>query len=176
MRNVALIALGFALLVMGAAAATFVPYHAIAPNMLLPVVIFLGVTHEVHIVRGAALSFVFGYLFDAFTGSPMGLMTFVLVATFIVARFAGLRLFLRGPVFQILLTFFVAVLAGGTILALRAIFERPAPFPAGTLEDHTLTLVIPAVTTALVSPLVFAAVRRIESLAVRKREERPATP
>jgi rod shape-determining protein MreD len=175
MRNVALIALGFGLLVLQAALATFIPFPALAPNLLLPVVIFLGVTHEVHIVRGAALSFVFGYLFDSFTGSPMGLMTFVLVATFIVSRFAGLRLFLRGPIFQILLTFFVSILASGTILALRAIFEKPAPFPVGTFGEHAMTLAIPATTTALVSPIIFMAVRRIESLATRRREERPAT-
>jgi rod shape-determining protein MreD len=141
----------------------------------LPVVIFLGVSHDVHIVRGASLSFVLGYLFDSFTGSPMGLMTFVLVATYILARFAGLRFFLRGPIFQIILTFLVGLLTGGTVLALRAIFETPAPFPAGTALDTSLVIVIPALTTAIISPVIFAAVRRIESVATRRREEKAAT-
>jgi rod shape-determining protein MreD len=173
-RNVALIALGFGLLLVQSVAATILSVHSVAPNLLLPVVIFLGVSHDVHIVRGAALSFVLGYLFDSFTGSPMGLMTFVLVATFIVARFAGLRFFLRGPIFQIILTFLVGLFAGGTVLALRAIFEKPAPFPAGTWQDMSLVVVVPALTTAIVSPLVFAMVRRIESVATRRREERTA--
>ncbi len=175
MRNAALIALGFALLVLQAAAATVVSVHALAPNLLLPVVIFLGVSHDVHIVRGALISFVLGYLFDSFCGSPMGLMTFVLVATFIVARFAGIRLFLRGPLFQVALTFVVGALAGGTVLALRAIFERPAPFPVQTVTDTVMTLVLPAATTAIVAPLIFATVRRVDSLASRRHDDRTAT-
>jgi hypothetical protein len=38
-----------------------------------------------------------------------------------------------------------------------------------------MTLIVPAATTAIISPLIFAAVRRIESLAARRREEKPAT-
>lgn len=171
MRNLALIGLGFVLLVAQAALATLVSAHTLAPNLLLPVVIYLGVSHDVHIVRGAALSFVLGYLLDSFCGSPMGLMTFVLVATFVVSRFAGLRFFLRGAAFQVGLTFLVSLLAGGTILALRAIFEQPAPFPAGTPFGTLLSLLGPAITTALVAPLIFAAVRRVEGLAARRRDE-----
>jgi rod shape-determining protein MreD len=171
MRNLALIVLGFVLLVLQAATATLVPAHAIAPNLLLPVVIYLGVSHDVHVVRGAAISFVLGYLLDSFCGSPMGLQTFVLVATFVLSRFAGLRLFMRGPLFQVILTFVVGMVAGGTILALRAIFERPAPFPVGTAADAAVTVVGPALTTALVSPLVFIAVRRVDGIATRRRDE-----
>ncbi len=172
MRNLALIALGFGLLVLQAAVATLVPVHAIAPNLLLPVVIYLGVSHDVHIVRGAAISFVLGYLLDSFCGSPMGLQTFVMVATFVMARFAGLRLFMRGVPFQVALTFVVTLLAGGMILALRAIFERPQPFPTTTGWEMALAVVIPGATTAIVAPLVFVAVRRVDRLAIRKREER----
>jgi rod shape-determining protein MreD len=170
-RNAALIALGFGLLVFQTAAATVISVHPLAPNLLLPMVIYLGVSHDVHIVRGAVISFVLGYLLDSFCGSPMGLQTFVLVAVFMVARGAGLRLFLRGPAFQMLLTFFTGVLAGGTILALRAIFERPAPFPAGGAWDTVLTLVIPSIVTAVASPLVFMAVRKVDTLVVKRRED-----
>jgi len=172
MRNLALIAFGFGLLVLQAVAATLVPVHAVAPNLLLPVVIYLGVSHDVHLVRGAALSFVLGYLLDSFCGSPMGLQTFVMVATFVLARFAGLRLFMRGVPFQVILTFVVSLLAGGTILALRAIFERPTPFPTSTALQMTLTVLGPSVTTALVAPFVFAAVRRVDGISVKRRDER----
>ena len=171
MRNAALIAFGFGLLVVQTALATLFSVHPLAPNLLLPMVIYFGVQHEVYIVRGAVISFVLGYLLDSFCGSPMGLQTFVLVATFMVARGAGLRLFMRGPAFQVLLTFFVGVLAGGTILALRAIFERPAPFPAGGAWDTVLTLVVPSLVTAVASPLVFLAVRKIDGLVVKRRED-----
>ena len=171
MRNVALVLLAIALLVLQTAVGTVVYMHAVAPNLLLPMVILLGVAPDVHVVRGAALSFVIGYLLDSFCGSPMGLQTFVMVLTFMVARGAGLRLFLRGPVFQIVLTFLASLLAGGTINALQAIFEPRVPFPAGTIAHNAFGLVLPAASTALVAPLVFAIVRRIEGLPVRRREE-----
>jgi rod shape-determining protein MreD len=88
MRSVVLILFGLTLLVFQAAAATLIPLHQVAPNLLLPIAIFLGVSHEVHISRGAILSFVLGYLLDAFCGSPMGLYTFTLVATFMASRLA----------------------------------------------------------------------------------------
>jgi len=171
MRNVAIVALGFVILLLQAAVSTLVPLRWLAPNLLLPVVIYLGVTHDLGIARGAALAFVLGYLLDSFCGSPMGLQTFVMVATFLAARGAGLRLFLRGPLFQIGLTFGVGVGSGATVLALRAIFEPPAPFPAGDVWQTSVSLVVPALVTAVFSPLVFGIVRRLDAALTRPREE-----
>jgi rod shape-determining protein MreD len=171
-RNAALITLGFLLLVFQAALSTLIPIYAFAPNLVLPVVIYLGVTHEVHVVRGAVLAFILGYLLDAFCGSPMGLHTFILVATFIVARFAGLRFLMRGVFFQAALTFVVALLDGGTILALRAIFEKSSAWNADSVESTALTLLIPALSTALVAPVLFAVVRKIEGALVRRRDDK----
>ena len=176
MQNAALLLLGFALLIVQASATALVNVHPFSPNLLLPMVIYLGVSHDVGIVRGGMLAFVLGYLLDSFTGSPMGLHTFVLVATYMLARGAGLSLVLRGPLFQIGLTFGVSVIAGGTILALRAIFERPAAFEAGTVGDTTLTLIAPALTTAALAPLVFFAVRGFEQLATRRSGRAPSGP
>lgn len=175
MQNTVLLLLGFVLLVLQASASALINIHPFSPNLLLPMVIYLGVSQEVGLVRGGMLAFVLGYFLDSFTGSPMGLHTFVLVATYMLARGAGLSLFLRGPLFQIGLMFAVSVIAGGTILALRAIFERPAAFEAGTVGDTVYTLVAPALTTAALAPLVFIAVRRIDQLALR-RVSRSSTP
>lgn len=174
MRTLALISLGFSFLVLQAAVDALISVHPFAPNLLLPMVIYLGVAQDVDLLRGAALSFALGYLLDSFCGSPMGLHTFVLVATYLVARGAGLSLFLRGPMFQIGLTFVVGLLSGGAILALRAIFEHPAPFPVGTASDTALSLLVPSCMTALASPLVFLAVRRIDGAASRREEGAPA--
>ena len=61
------------------------------PSLLLPLVVFMGV-HEYSIARGAALAFTLGYLLDIFAAAPVGLFTFITVATFIVSRAAGVRL------------------------------------------------------------------------------------
>lgn len=175
MRNVVFVALGFLLLVFQAAVGVLLPLGAWAPNLLLPIVLYLGVTHDVHIVRGAALAFVLGYLLDSFSGSPMGLSTFVMVAGFLIARGTGLNLFMRGPLFQILLTFVFGVVAGGSVLALRGIFEAPAPFPLGSVTETVFALVAGAVTTAVLSPALFLTVRRLDGLATRRREEAAST-
>lgn len=170
-RSLVIVALGFALLVLQATATTLFPMYPFTPNLILPIVIFLGVSPEVHVVRGATVSFLLGYLVDLFSGNLLGLQTFVMVATFMLARGAGLRLFLRGPVFQVVLTFVVGALAGGAVLALRAIFEDPAPFPAGSAWTTGIALAAPALVTALAAPLVFHAVRRVESWVMRGGEE-----
>lgn len=196
LRNGVLIAFGFVLLVLQSAIAARFPIHPLTPNLLLPIVIFLGVQQDVHLLRGAAISFVLGYLLDMFCGSPMGLSTFVLVATFMAARGAGIRLFLRGALFQVALVFVAAMLAGGTALALRAIFSPPEAFPlempatgvagqlvglvtstgeenappVGSVVSTTITLLASAFATAIAAPPMFAVVRRIDALRARRRE------
>lgn len=163
MRDILLIAFGYGLLVVQTAVATLVPMHGFAPNLLLPIALLLGVNAHVHTVRGAALCFMLGYLFDLFCGNPMGLQTFVLVASFLVARGAGLRLLARGLAFQMFLTFLMAVAAGAVTLALRALFERPAfelDVAAGRL------LLQSSIATALCGPPIVAAARRIAGASV----------
>jgi rod shape-determining protein MreD len=170
-RSVGLVLLGLGLLVGQSALGTLVSLHPFEPNLLLPIVIYLGVSPDVSIVRGSVVSFALGYLLDLFSGNLMSLQTFLMVATFMLARGAGLRLFLRGPLFQILLTFVIGLLASGAGLAMRAIFEARAPFRAGTAWDTLASQAGPALVTALAAPLVFLAARRVDSLMVRRREE-----
>lgn len=167
------VAYGLCLLVLETALATLIPMHSFAPNLMLPIAIFLGVTAEVQIVRGMLVCFVLGYLLDSFCGNPMGLQTFVLTASFIVARGAGLRLFPQGMVFQILLTFLMAIAFGATVLALRAIFEQPKlPLLGDGMGAMSEGPLKSAAATALFSPLVFAGTRRILAIGAPKREER----
>ncbi len=175
MRTIAFVLLGFVLLVVQAAVGVLLPLNEFAPNLLLPIVIYLGVANDLHVVRGASLAFVLGYLLDAFCGSPMGLQTFVMVATFLIARGAGLNLFMRGPLLQAIITFGFGVVAGGSILALRAIFEPPAPFPLGSVTDTVLALLAGAGVTGALAPALFFVVRRLDGLVTRRREEVRAT-
>jgi rod shape-determining protein MreD len=191
MKNVVHLMFGLALLVAQAAIATFVPMHPFVPALLLPIVIYLGVDPDVALLRGAALAFVLGYFADEIAAVPTGLTTFVLVATFLATRGAGIRLVLRGAPFQIGLVFAISIVATGTMLALRAIFQPPAAFPlvmppAGPLgaivrvfagEGSRIgsgvaiasTMIASALMTGLSAPLVFAAVRRIERISQRAR-------
>ncbi|MBX3269260.1 MAG: hypothetical protein KF729_03310 [Sandaracinaceae bacterium] len=174
MRSVAFVALGSVLLVLQAALGVLAPLGPWAPNPVLPIVMFLGVANDVPLVRGALASFALGYLLDSFSGSAMGLATFVMVACFLIARGAGLNLFMRGPALQGLTTFVFGLASGGAMLALRAIFEAPAPFPLDTVGHTALTLVAGAAITGLAGPPIFLLVRRIDGLVTRRREETPA--
>lgn len=172
MHTIAVILLGFGALILQTALATLVSAHAFAPNLMLPFAIFLGISADVHIVRGSFICFVLGYLLDAFCGSPMGLQTFVLVASFMVARGAGLRLVPQGPGFQILLTFAMALLSGGTLIALRAIFERRPPFITPEAMNNTYRLLQYAISTALFAPPTFWAIRRVGSWLLARPEDK----
>lgn len=171
LRGALLVALGFALLVAEGALATILPTRPFMPNLIAPVVLFLGVAPDVNLVRGVTISFCLGYLLDLFAGNPMGLETFVLVATFLVTRGAGLRLFLRGPAFQVSLTFVAMLVMGGAATALRAIFETRMLFPERTPLDTATRLFGAAAATALFAPVIFDLARRIESLGASRRDD-----
>ncbi|MBC7174199.1 MAG: hypothetical protein H5U40_17275 [Polyangiaceae bacterium] len=170
-RGAGLVLLGFVLLVVESTVSTVIAPGPFAPNLILPIVIFLGVAPDVSVVRGVVVSFVLGYLLDLLTGNPMSLETFVLVATFLVSRGAGLRLFLRGPAFQVGLTFLATLVAGGASSALRAVFENPPPFPVHTPLESAARLVGPAVATAVMAPIVFALALRVDGASTARRDD-----
>lgn len=172
MQSVLLVLLGLVLLTAQAAVATLIPMHTFAPSLVLPIVVSLGVSADVYVVRGAAISFLLGYLLDAFTGNPMGLSTFVLVTAFMLARGAAFRLFPHGPLFSALLTFGMGLITGFLLLALRAVFEKQSELLTYDFGATARVLVQSAFTTALFAPLIFAVVRAIDGKAAQKPEER----
>jgi len=176
MIYIVLIGLGFILLVLQTAVATLIDYHTFTPHLLLPITIFLGVNQDIPISRGVVVAFVLGFLLDSFCGSPMGLQTFVLVATFMVARSAGIRLFLQGVLFQVILTFAISIIAGGTLIALLAIFRDAAPFATADIGYSARVLVQSSLVTALITPFVFKALQRLKNWFMQRTDEGPAVP
>jgi rod shape-determining protein MreD len=122
------------------------------PALVLPLILFMGV-HEYSLARGAAVAFVLGYFTDVVGIAPVGLYTFTYVATFILARGAGVRLAAQTTWMQVLLVGAFAVLQSTMILVLLAIFGRDAWVPRALYP-----LALPhAVATAAVAPIVFRA-------------------
>lgn len=192
MKNTLFVLLALGLLLAQSALSALLPLHPFVPSMLLPMVLYLGVTPDVSLVRGSTLAFVVGVLADELTGTPLGLETFIFVAAFLLTRVAGLRLFLRGVPFQIAATTGIAMVAAGAMLALCAIFEEPEAFPlvmppegvagavlslvwgdevplVGSATQVASVIAATGLATGLVSPLVYASVRRVESVTVRTR-------
>ena len=170
LRAMLMVVAGFVLLLAQSSATVVAPLHPFVPNLVLPAVLFLGVSPDVHITRGAGIVFALGYLLDLFCGNLMGLHTFLSVATFLLSRGMGLRLVLRGAGYQASASFFVAVLYGGASLTLRTVFGRAAPFPAGGYAETLWALLPQAAATALTAPVVFAVVTRIEGASFKRQE------
>lgn len=129
------------------------------PNLLLPLLVFTGV-HEYSLVRGTALAFLLGYALDLFAAAPVGLFTVVSVATFVLARVAGVRLAAQTAPTQVALAFVFAAAQGILVFVLLAIFGRNpygAKALAGILLPH-------AVATACAAPLVFWGAERVHRL------------
>ena len=168
-RELLLLLLGFSLIVVQGALGAVVDLGVLMPNPILPLVIYLAMSSDVSLARGAGLSFLIGFLFDSATGNAMGLFTFVHEASFLVARGAGVRLIVRGRLSQMMITALAAGLSSATVIALLRIF-RPAGRAAMSSPAHaTLAVLASALATGLISPLVFQLARRVDSL--RRREE-----
>jgi rod shape-determining protein MreD len=120
------------------------------PALVLPLILFMGV-REYSLARGAAVAFVLGYVTDVLGIAPVGLFTFTYVATFVLARAAGVRLAAQTTWMQVLLVAAFTLLQSTMILVLLSIFGRDAWVPRSLYP-----LAVPhAVATAAVAPLVF---------------------
>jgi len=138
-----------------------IPIAGIMPNLILPLVVFMGV-HEYSVVRGATLAFALGYSLDMFAGAPVGLFTFITVAIFVLSRAAGVRLAAQTILTQLALAFGFALFESITVLMLVAIFGRDPHSPRALLS-----LVLPhAAATAIVSPLVFRIAERLHQATI----------
>jgi rod shape-determining protein MreD len=138
-----------------------VPLAGIMPNLILPLVVFMGV-HEYSVVRGAMLAVALGYALDMFAGAPVGLFTFITVAIFVLSRAAGVRLAAQTILTQLALAFGFALFESTTVIMLVAIFGRDPHSPRALLS-----LVLPhATATAIVSPLVFRIAERLHQATI----------
>jgi rod shape-determining protein MreD len=171
-RSLLLIGFGFFLLVSQAAIATLLPMHAFAPNLMLPIALELGAAPDLQLTRGAMVCFALGNLFDAFCGNPLGLQTFVLVATYLLARGASIRLLSNGPMFIALFSLFMSIVTGVLVLALRALFEKKSEILSYDVAGTMQVVLQSALATALLAPAVCSVVRRIEIRPAQKAEER----
>lgn len=133
--------------------------YPFTPYLGLPFVFALGTGPGVRVLRGAATAFAIGYLYDLFTGNPLGIHTFVFVVGFLSAWLIGYLLSFRGVPFEMVLTFTLTVMLGGLLEGIRAFV------PGGTTWSGlslALSLFGSAFATALVAPLLFAIARRID--------------
>jgi rod shape-determining protein MreD len=159
MRSVALVAIGFLLILVQASAYRLLGLlhvNGATPSLVLPLVIYLGV-HEHSMPRGAMMAFVLGYALDLFASAPIFLFTFVYVAIWWAARAAGVRLTAQTAVTRVSLTFAFALIEGAIVVMLLAVFGNDTRRPL-----EVARVVLPhALSTAAFAPLVFRLAQRL---------------
>jgi len=130
--------------------------HGITPNLVLPLIIFLGV-HEGAMARGALLAFALGYATDLFASAPIGLFTFSSVAIWWLSRVTAVRLSAQTIPTQVFLAVLFSLIESSIVLTLLAIFGVDAQRPV-----EIATIVVPrALATGLASPPVFRIAHRL---------------
>jgi rod shape-determining protein MreD len=149
----------FAMLLLQSVFSRLLAPYPFSPYLGLPFVFALATAPGVRILRGALTAFAVGYLYDLFTGNPLGLHTFVFVLGYFSAWLVGTLLSFRGIVFQMVLSFSLTLLLGGLLELIRG-------FTPGGIARSGLTLSIAllasALATAVLAPILFALVRLID--------------
>ncbi|MEM7136205.1 MAG: rod shape-determining protein MreD [Myxococcota bacterium] len=159
-----LVLVAFGLLLVQSVFARVLSPYPFSPYLELPMVFALGTASGVRVVRGAATAFALGYLYDVFTGNPLGVHTFAFVVGYLAARLVAYLMSFRGVVFEMVLTFSLTLLVGGVVEVVRS------TVPAGmtwSFSALAASLLASSTATALIAPLLFALVRRVDPGATR---------
>lgn len=130
---------------------------AVSVCLLVPLLVHLGLTAAT--VEGAVAAAGVGYVLDVTAGAPKGLLTGLAVAVFLGARLVAAAVEVRGRVGLALLSAAAALgLSGGAALLLR-LTVLPEVRPGWGVLPR---MVVEALLTGLVSPLVFQLLRRLD--------------
>jgi len=154
----------FAMLLAQTVFARVLAPYPFTPYLGLPLVFALGTGPGVRVLRGAATAFAIGYLYDLFTGNPLGIHTLVFVVGFLSAWLIGYLMSFRGVPFEMVLTFTLTLLLGGLLEGIRAFVPGGMTWSGLALP---MALFGSSFATALVAPLLFAVARRIDSATER---------
>jgi cell shape-determining protein MreD len=157
--SIIIVSVVFAILLVQSVFSRVLAPYPFAPYLGLPFVFALGTGPGVRIIRGAVTAFVIGYLYDLFTGNPLGLHTLVFVVGFLSSWLVGYLLSFRGVPFEMVLTFALTLALGGLVEGIRSF--APGGMSWGGLA-LALSLFGSAFATALVAPLFFALARRLD--------------
>lgn len=157
--SIIIVLVAFAMLLLQSVFSRMLAPYPFSPYLGLPFVFALATAPGVRLLRGALTAFAIGYLYDLFTGNPLGLHTFVFVVGYFSAWLLGYLLSFRGVVFEMVLSFAMTVLLGGLLELVRGFT------PGGIARDGVtvaIALFASAFATALLSPILFAVVRWID--------------
>ncbi len=157
--SIIIVLVAFAILLLQSVFSRLLAPYPFSPYVGLPFVFALATAPGIRLLRGALTAFAIGYLYDLFTGNPLGLHTFVFVVGYFTAWLLGYLLSFRGIVFEMVLSFVLTVLLGGLLELIRGFTPGGIARSGATLA---LALFASAFATALLAPILFALVRWVD--------------
>ncbi len=163
MRPIVAFAFALVLVSLQTALLRYVGGGAFSVALALPIVVYLGL-HAGN-VDGAVGAAGVGYVVDLMAGGPKGLMTFLAVGLFLGSRVAGAALSVQGMPGFAALSGLGTFLYGLAALAIARAVSSAESAPALGLLWRVL---IEALLTGALSPLVLLAMRWVEGFYVRE--------
>lgn len=166
-RALGLLGMAYLALLLGAVAPVLLPPKVPLPDTTLLVALHAGLTcrlggsavtmRDASPVAMVTLGLLLGYLQDLVSGAPRGLHALALGLLLLLLRSAASHLLVRGVGFVMAVSALVALGAGALVAGLRAWVEPELGLSAlrGVIGQ--------AAATALLAPLVFALLRRIDA-------------
>jgi rod shape-determining protein MreD len=155
-RAIAFVALSWLLLLLQASLASLLPWHGVAPEVALLVMLYIGFYGRGSALANAGLALTIGYLTDLFSAAPRGLhaLTFGLVV--LAARGASHRLMVASTWQVLVVTLATALGHGALIVALTSSLYGDGA--SGALWLVPLT----AGATCFAAPIIFLLFRRVD--------------
>jgi rod shape-determining protein MreD len=126
------------------------PFHALIPNLVIILTVDLGLRH--HSALAALMAFAMGYATDALSGNHLGMNAFLTTSIFLVSYEMSSRLLVTNVLVGAIAVFFAVMVAGLGAMIFTA--------GRGAVEAINLVfaqLLLQALVSAIVAPLVFAA-------------------
>jgi len=167
MRHLSILLVAFLLLAFESPLLGRVQAEAFAPDLVLVVVLYVGLTSRFE--RGLILALLLGLLKDGFTlGTPVGMHMELLVIAFLVTFRLSRRLALRSPLGVVLLTVFFSVGVGVGELVLSMVFDRD--FGTGARDAQLIfkAMLPQALITAPFGPIIFWLLDRLDRVVTRQ--------
>lgn len=166
MKIALMTAFALALLALQAALLAHVGGGLFSLALGVPCVLFLSL-QAANNVEGAVGAALVGYLMDLMNGGPKGLMTFLAVLLFLVARFVGAAIDVRSRVAVAFLTAVMTAAHELGALLLTRLVSSPESAPGFRLLGR---IAVEAILTGACAPLVFWGLRRIDGMFTREEQ------
>jgi rod shape-determining protein MreD len=162
-RAIAFVAATWLLMLLQAALGSLLPWHAVAPEIALLCILYIGFYGGATPTANAGLALTIGYLTDLFSGAPRGLHALTFCLVILAARGASHRLMVASTWQVLVVTLATALGHGALIVALTSSLYQGPSGVGGDGAAHALWLVpFSACATCLAAPLVFLLFRAID--------------